>query len=115
MSLRDEILELDDLKRETITVPEWGKKKITIRELTGEERAELYEACTVGGKFSAVLMPTTLVALSVIDPETGKRVFALADRDKIKGKSGKAIQRLSEHAMKLSSLGAESQEEAEKN
>ena len=116
MSLRDEILEMDDLKREEITVPEWGKKrKVTIRELNGEERSQLYEICMVDGKFEASLMAPALVTLSIIDPETGEKVFTIEDREKLWKKNGKVVHRISEKAMRLSGLGEKDQEDAEKN
>jgi hypothetical protein len=117
MELREEILGMNDLKREDIDVPEWGEtgKKLAVRELNGEERMQMYDACMEDGKFNAKLMPFVLATLSLIDRWTGERIFRLEDWTALKGKNGMVIERISDTAMRLSGLRALDTESAEKN
>lgn len=115
MDLREEILALNDLKQETITIPEWGGKKFIVREMNGEERQEFYSACMTRGKFDSKTTPFAVTALCLRDTETGSRVFGVDDIPALKNKSGGAIERISGIGMRLSGLTESDAESAEKN
>ena len=108
---KNDIIDVDDVKIETVEVPEWGGK-VTIREFTAyaRDQYELYLYKTKDTKnFRAVM-----VALSVID-ENGDQMFSTNDVEALGQKSIKAMNRVYEACIKLNGVGAEAMEEAEKN
>jgi hypothetical protein len=114
---RDEILGADDLKSETVEVPEWGGTVI-VRELTGAER-DTWEASVVKTNGAAVSidshnMRAKLVALCIIDDE-GKRLFTEKDVVKLGNKAAAALDRVTDVARKLSRIGEEELEDLGKD
>lgn len=95
------------LKRETVTVPEWGGD-VTVQELTALDRDAFEASCVVTkGKSVAtnlVNLRAKLVARSVIDAATGERVFADADAEQLGQLSAAAVNRVFEVAQRLSGL-----------
>jgi hypothetical protein len=68
---KDEILGADDLKRETVDIPEWGGE-VLLRELRGRERDAFEEGSLDKQRnVSMVNMRARLVALSAIDEVYG--------------------------------------------
>ncbi|MDD5533791.1 MAG: hypothetical protein PHC52_13430 [Syntrophales bacterium] len=114
MDWRNEILEMQDIGSEPVTVPEWGGKTFLVTGLSGEERRKLYAESMKGDELDMDIYPFTLLVLAVKDA-TGQPVFRMEDREKLRKKNGMAIQRLSVVAMRLSGLGPDDMEEAEKN
>ena len=113
---REEILAAQDLKSETVEVPEWGGP-ITLRELTALERERFQDL--VVAKDGAAPMPTSrmfawLVALCTRG-EDGERLFSDGDVEAIANKSLGVLLRLGAIAQRLNSLGAEAAEDAVKN
>jgi hypothetical protein len=108
MSLtKDDILKAQDLKTETVHVPEWGGD-VTVRGMTGAER-DKFEASIVTskGKDRAVNMVNIrakLASLTICD-EQGKRLFSEADVEKLSAKSAAVLQRIFIVAQKLSGIG----------
>jgi len=114
---KDDILNADDLPRETIEVPEWGGSVI-IRTLTGAERDE-FEASRfiVKGrsvKTNLVNLRARLISMCAVDEE-GNRLFTSEDVRKLGKKSAKALDRLFEAAQRLSGLTPEDIEDMTKN
>ncbi len=68
MTLRETILQADDIDEAVIEVPEWDDVKITLRSLTGKERVQLYEGVT--GKQKVFMYADILIA-TARDPERG--------------------------------------------
>jgi len=104
---RDEILGADDLKTESVKVPEWGGA-VLVRELTGAER-DTWEASVVKTNGTKVTidsqnMRAKLVALCIVDGD-GKRVFTEKDAVKLGAKSAAALDRVVDVARKLSRIG----------
>lgn len=104
---RDEILGADDLKTESVKVPEWGGV-VLVRELTGAER-DSWEASVVKTNGTKVTidsqnMRAKLVALCVVDAD-GKRVFTEKDAVKLGAKSASALDRVVDTARRLSRIG----------
>ena len=104
---RDEILGADDLKTESVDVPEWGGA-VTVRELTGTER-DLWESSVVKTNGADVTidsknMRAKLAALCIVDDE-GKRLFTEKDAIKLGEKSAAALDRVTDVARRLSRIG----------
>jgi hypothetical protein len=108
MSLtKQNILDAQDLKTETVAVPEWGGEVI-VRGMTGAER-DRFEASIVQTKgkdqtLNMVNIRAKLASLTICD-EDGKRLFTEADIAKLSGKSASALQRIFAVAQKLSGIG----------
>ncbi|OYD65956.1 UNVERIFIED_ORG: hypothetical protein BDU10_8607 [Burkholderia sp. CF145] len=116
---KSDILAADDLKTETVDVPEWGGAVI-VRMMTGTQR-DAYEASLMkrdgDGKYrvDTVNMRTKLLVHTVVD-EAGRSLFdGDADVLELAGKSSAAIERLFTVAQRLNGLAADSVENAEKN
>lgn len=114
-NLREKILGASDIRREQVHVPEWDAT-VEVRGLTGTQRAKLMKTGfdARGTVDFEKLYPELLVA-SVFDPETSQPVFTEADRDSLNGKSGAALERVAQAAMRVSGLSPEAAEQAEKN
>ncbi len=105
--LRQSILESDDLQEELVHMPEWGRT-ILIRAMTGEERADILQACIKkDGTTDMRKVYALTFIMSVRHPETKERVFELTDQGVLMKKSGKAIERVGLIAMRLSGMREE--------
>ena len=117
MLTRDQILSLKDLPEKVIDVPEWGGA-VRIRSLTLPERFRWLklQAAQPEGDYEAVLTKASLpmITWSVIDEE-GKPLFTEADIGELGRRHPDAIQFVAGEILKLSGLGRDSVEEAEKN
>lgn len=118
---REQILQADDLPRETVPVPEWGGEVI-VRTMGGTEQ-DAFEASLVvfkgkGRKRTAERdmknYTAKLVSLVVCD-EKGKPLFNQMDVQALGRKSTAALARVVEVAMRLNGIRDEDVEEAEKN
>jgi hypothetical protein len=114
---REQILAADDLKRETIPVPEWGGDVI-VKSLTGAER-DAFEDSVVKqrGKSRELNLRNArarLVSLSLID-EAGNRLFTDADVELLGKKSAAALDRVFSAAQRLSGLTENDIDELAKN
>ena len=115
MSLRDKILEIKDIQEEEVSIPEWGCR-VLVRGLTGRQRAIfLQNGIDSKGKLDMQKAYPDLVILSARDPETGEPIFGAGDADAVIEKSGAALERIAQVAMRLSGLGPNAVEEAAKN
>lgn len=116
---REAILGLEDSQYATIVVPEWGGASVMIRGLSANER-DRYEASIVqgSGKTAKIVSNTvraTLVALTVIDPDTKKPMFSRQDVERLGQKSAAALERIFDEARKLSGMTEADVAELEKN
>lgn len=111
----EDIRRSDDLKRESVDVPEWGGT-VYVRELTGRDKDRFDEAVYANTKAGEVIrgVRVLLVCLSVCDDQ-GVRLFADTDLEWLADKSGAIIERLYEAASRLNGLGAEAFEDTKKN
>lgn len=112
---RDSILSADDLKREMVTVPEWGGD-VYVSEMTAAEQdrfsAELLRADKEGGhpdNFRARYLAATLC------DEQGNRLFSDTDVVELGRKSFAVIDRLFGIAQRTNGVTKEAAEEIEKN
>lgn len=113
---KEQILGADDIKTETVSVPEWGGD-VLVRGLSGVER-DAYEMAVYRPDGKLTSSPrnirSQLVARSVVD-ENGKRVFTSLDAEQLGKKSGAALDRVFEVAARLSGIRKEDIEEIAKN
>lgn len=108
------ILSAEDLKTETVAVPEWGGD-VRVRTLTGTER-DAFESGLVadGGKRNLDNLRARLLALAIVD-DHGARVFTDGDAMLLGGKSAAVLDRLFDVAQRLNGIGAQAEAETEKN
>lgn len=99
MSLRDLILEVDDIDRRIVKVPEWGVE-LEVRSMSMRARAELFSQGREPGLFYAAM-----IAASCHDPDTGERVFTESDLEKIADKNAGAIERLAKECLAVAGMG----------
>lgn len=109
---RDAILGADDLQTEDVPVPEWGGA-VRVRTFTGEDR-DTWEQSLVdietGERKPQHNFRAHLVALTAID-DAGNRLFTTEDVAALGAKSGIALDRVWEVAMRLNGLTEDAVEE----
>lgn len=118
MSLtRDSILKADDVKRESVPVPEWGGD-VLVQSMSGEERDAWEGWClsqhdawgsNVGPNIRASLLLRCLV------DDKGLRLFTDDDVLSLGAKNSTAIVRLYDIAARLSGVTKQDQEDLAKN
>jgi hypothetical protein len=104
---KEQILQADDLKKESVKVKEWGGEVI-VRTMTGIERdayeKSLYDPMKPEGQqFNSVNLRARLVALTVID-ENGNRLFTEEEALLVGKKSASALERVYRVALRLNAL-----------
>lgn len=115
---KDQILEANDLKTETVDVPEWGGS-VLVRSLTGTDR-DAFEASMITVSTDGTRKPNMsnmrakLVALTVVD-EAGRLVFDVSDVDRLARKSAAALERVFMAAQRINGIGVDAQEDIAKN
>ena len=111
MLTREQILQSDDLPRETVPVPEWGGE-VQVRTMTGTDR-DAFEASLIGKEGRLENVRARLVSLTLCD-ETGSRLFSDGDITALGGKSAKALDRVFAVSQRLNGIGTD-QVDAAKN
>lgn len=113
-NLREQIIKADDITSETVDVPEWNVK-VEVRTLSGRDRAKMLKSHmdSEGVLDIEKLYPALLIA-AVFDPDSGDKVFTEFDYDVLNNKSGAALERVAQVAIRLSGLGGEAVAEAGK-
>ena len=117
MLTKENILKADDLKTETVKVPEWGGS-VVIKEMTGSER-DTFEQATYhknGSDYEVNMkdMRARLCAICMVD-DKGERLFTDADVSALSGKSAKALDRVFSRSQKLNAISSKDVEELAKN
>ncbi len=110
MSLRDQILNSNDIPKELVKVKEWGIE-IEVRGMTGAERTRILDIAM--GKDQDVnlqMVYPEIVIATAFDAETGEQIFTPADRTALLSKSANALDRLATVGMRLSGFTAETTE-----
>lgn len=110
MSLRDQILNSNDIPKELVKVKEWGIE-IEVRGMTGAERTRILDIAM--GKDQDVnlqMVYPEIVIATAFDAETGEQIFTPADRTALLSKSANALDRLATVGMRLSGFTAEATE-----
>ncbi|MFQ5626657.1 MAG: hypothetical protein ACE5FM_08405 [Methyloligellaceae bacterium] len=108
-----EILGADDLKRELVSVPEWGGH-VYVRTMTGSERDQFETDVSSRNSRSASAnmrnIRAKLCALVMVDAD-GKCIVSPAKVEALGGKSAAALDRVFTVAMRLNGLSGEDVEE----
>jgi hypothetical protein len=114
---RDAILAAQDLKFDTVEVPEWGGR-VRVMALSGKERdrfeASIWQTNGKNREANMQNLRAKLVALSVVD-KTNKRLFEDRDVALLTNKSAAALERVYSVAAKLSGISPSDAEELAKN
>jgi hypothetical protein len=106
-----DILDFADLKEGTVEVPEW-KTTLTIRELGLDQGLSLYSMVQSLSGNQVVMKGQDIaqvIAWSVVNPETGERVFSDADVPALAKKNRNALMRI------YTAITSLTGEDAEKN
>ena len=115
---KDQILEANDLKTQSVEVPEWGGS-VLVRTMSGTDR-DAFEASMIttasdgSRKPNMTNMRAKLVALTVVD-EAGNLMFDVSDVDRLARKSAAALERVFAAAQRINALGVDAQDEIAKN
>ena len=116
---RDAILKSSDLKRECVSIPQWGGQ-VWVRELSATEydswEQQIFDLRA--GKMRANIsnLRASLCAVAIVD-EQGKSIFSTEETKTLGMKSAKAIRLIFDTCCRLSGIGADldGQEVAEGN
>lgn len=114
---RDAILQTSDIRKELVSVPEWGGD-VYVRSLTAAERDQFEASLIVQrGKQQEINLKNARAKLAVlaICDEQGQRLFSDADLAEMGKKSAGALQRVWIVAQRLSGITDEDMEELTKN
>ena len=114
---REQILQAQDIQRESVSVPEWGGD-VLVQSLSGAER-DAYEATVMrlngtDAQINLVNVRAKLVSRSCVD-ESGVRIFSDDDVKALSKKSAVALQRVFDAASRLSGLSKNDLDELTKN
>lgn len=126
---REDILALEDLKTESVFIPEWDAA-MTVREMTAADR-DAYDSTPAvvqiraemnanGGQYEAVTPAAVtrarveMIVRTVVNGDGGL-MFKPEDAAKLEGKNSRAIAVLAGAAMRLNRIGGGQIEEAAKN
>lgn len=116
LSLYEQIKQFDDIKKESVTIPEWGGVTVIVRRMSSEER-DAYEVWVANQSRGADgerdpervrNIRAKIARLCVVD-EQGKHVFSDADIDWLGQKSAAALDRIYVVADRLSALSDKTQ------
>lgn len=104
MSLRDRILQSNDVQREIVAVPQWGVS-VAVHGMSGAARtAMIQNAADNDGVMNFAKMMPDIVIMCTYDPETDEQVFSEDDRDALMLKSGAALDLIVNTALRISGL-----------
>lgn len=110
----EDVLGLDDVKKETVAIPEWGKD-ITVVSMSAEERSDIEKRW---GKKNAEQHPAEfkhdILSLSV-KKDDGTPWGTPEQFKQLMRKNGKAIDRLFDAALRVSGYTKEAVEDIAKN
>jgi len=102
MTLREQILQADDIPSELVPLPKaWGKGSVLVKGLTAGELSDFVR------KYAdqpPKLQNAELLILCLRDPESGKPLFEQADRDGLVGKAAGPVMALVRVAQRLAGL-----------
>ena len=117
MLTRDAILSADDLRKEVVKVPEWGKDvEVIVGSMTAAARDSWEQSLIASdGKGVNTANATARLLVACIINEKGERVFKESDAEQLGRKSARALNRLARAAQRLNGLTASDIEAAKGN
>lgn len=115
MSIREQILNADDIETELVEVPAWGVT-IEVRSMDGRSRTRLLKsAADNDGVVDMERMYPEMVILCSFDPETGERIFTADDVDALLSKAAGPLELIATTAMRVSGMTGDSVDVAGKD
>ena len=114
MTRREKILNANDRREETVTVPEWDTDLLVIGQ-TAAARARWIQDAVVDGKLDFSRVYADLVIACAHDPETRLPVFEETDREALNQKSGAALELVAQAAIRVNALSTTAIDVAGKN
>lgn len=115
MSLRDRILQADDIGRELVEVPQWGVT-VEVRTMSAGKRSRMLQTCALpDGTIDLDRLYPMLIVATVFDPEDGERVFTEEDMPALQEKSASSIEFVAQKAMEMSGMAAKAVDEEGKS
>jgi len=106
VSLRDQILNSNDIPKELVKVKEWNIE-IEVRGMTGAERTRILDLAQAGDGMNLQMVYPEIVISTAFDAETGEKIFSPEDRTALLSKSANALDALATVGMRLSGFLAE--------
>jgi hypothetical protein len=106
VSLRDQILNSNDIPKELVKVKEWNIE-IEVRGMTGAERTRILDLAQAGDGMNLQMVYPEIVISTAFDAETGEKIFNPEDRTALLSKSANALDALATVGMRLSGFLAE--------
>lgn len=115
MSIRDRIIEADDIETETIYVPQWDVT-IEVRSMDGRARTRLLSSAAENeGRLDLEQFYPEVVIRCAFDPETGERIFGDDDVDLLLSKASAPLEMLAQAALRVSGMAGDSLDAAGKD
>ena len=106
MSLRDQILNSNDIPKELVKVKEWNIS-IEVRGMTGAERTRILDLAQDEKGMNLQMVYPEIVISTAFDADTGEKIFTPEDRAALLSKSANALDSLATVGMRLSGFLAE--------
>ena len=106
MSLRDQILNSNDIPKELVKVKEWNIS-IEVRGMTGAERTRILDLAQDEKGMNLQMVYPEIVISTAFDAETGEKIFTPEDRTALLSKSANALDVLATVGMRLSGFLSE--------
>lgn len=110
MSLRDQILNSNDIPKELVKIKEWGVE-IEVRGMTGAERTRILDLAQSENGMNLQTVYPEIVISTAFDAESGEKIFTPQDRTALLSKSASALDTLATVGMRLSGFLAETNNE----
>ena len=114
MSLRDQILNSNDIPKELVKVKEWNVE-IEVRGMTGAERTRILDLAQGDGGMNLQMVYPEIVISTAFDVLTGEKIFTPEDRTALLSKSANALDALATVGMRLSGFLAETSDDLGKD
>jgi hypothetical protein len=106
VSLRDQILNSNDIPKELVKVKEWNIS-IEVRGMTGAERTRILDLAQDEKGMNLQMVYPEIVISTAFDADTGEKIFTPEDRAALLSKSANALDSLATVGMRLSGFLAE--------
>jgi hypothetical protein len=106
VSLRDQILNSNDIPKELVKVKEWNTE-IEVRGMTGAERTRILDLAQDEKGMNLQMVYPEIVISTAFDPVSGEKIFSPEDRTALLSKSANALDSLATVGMRLSGFLAE--------
>jgi len=114
VSLRDQILNSNDIPKELVKVKEWNVE-IEVRGMTGAERTRILDLAQGDGGMNLQMVYPEIVISTAFDVLTGEKIFTPEDRTALLSKSANALDALATVGMRLSGFLAETSDDLGKD